>query len=84
MLKDAQDVNEYAFAIGALAHYVSDICGHPAVNRAVAIEFPKLERKFGPVITYEQDKAAHLNTEFGFDVLQVANSDMRSTVITIS
>lgn len=72
MLKDAQDVNEYAFALGALAHYVSDIEGHPYVNRAVAIDYPKLERRYGPRVTYEDNPIAHIRTEFGFDVAQVA------------
>ncbi|HSE49026.1 MAG TPA: zinc dependent phospholipase C family protein [Terriglobales bacterium] len=74
LLKDAQTLNEYAFAVGALAHYVSDIHGHPTVNRAVALEYPKLRRRFGDVITYDQAKSAHLETEFGFDVLQVAKA----------
>jgi len=47
MLLESQDANEYAFAMGALAHYASDIAGHPAVNQAVAIEYPKLRAKFG-------------------------------------
>ncbi|GAC1651366.1 MAG: hypothetical protein NVS9B15_11560 [Acidobacteriaceae bacterium] len=72
LIQDASDPDEFAFALGALAHYASDVCGHPAVNRSVAIEFPALARKFGPSVTYEQSKSAHLNTEFGFDVLQVA------------
>ena len=72
LIAGAQDPDEYAFALGALAHYASDLCGHPAVNRSVALMYPKLERKFGPLVTYEEDKTAHLNTEFGFDVLQVA------------
>lgn len=72
LIADAQDPNEYAFALGALAHYASDLSGHPAVNRSVAIMYPKLEHKYGPVITYYQNKTAHLNTEFGFDVLQVS------------
>lgn len=72
MLKEAQDVNEYAFALGALAHYASDIEGHPYVNRAVAIEYPKLERRYGKSVTYEDDPKAHIRTEFGFDVAQVA------------
>src|ERR1700681_4692911 len=42
MLRESADVDEYAFALGALAHYSSDITGHPIVNRAVAIEYPKL------------------------------------------
>lgn len=73
LLRDAQDLNEYAFALGALAHYAADNRGHPiAVNRAVPILYPKLRRKFGNLVTYEDDPAAHLKTEFGFDVLQVA------------
>jgi hypothetical protein len=65
-------VNELAFAAGALAHYVSDVHGHPFINRAVAIEFPALRAKFGPVVTYDEARVEHLRTEFGFDVLQVA------------
>ena len=72
MLKDSKDANEYAFALGALAHYASDITGHPAVNHAVAIEYPKLRAKFGDSVRYAQDKAAHLKIEFGFDTVQVA------------
>ena len=72
MLKDAQDVNEYAFALGALAHYASDIEGHPYVNQAVALDYPKLQRRFGRRVTYEDSPTAHIRTEFGFDVAQVA------------
>ncbi|MGA2456634.1 MAG: zinc dependent phospholipase C family protein, partial [Terriglobales bacterium] len=75
LLLESQDVNEYAFALGALAHYASDITGHQmAVNEAVAIEYPKLRAKFGKTVTYAEDKAAHLKTEFGFDMLQVAKN----------
>jgi hypothetical protein len=74
LLRDAQNVNEYAFALGALSHYISDVHGHPTVNRAVAIEYPELRRKYGDVITFDQNPAAHLQTEFGFDVLQVAKA----------
>ncbi|HEY7405784.1 MAG TPA: zinc dependent phospholipase C family protein [Candidatus Angelobacter sp.] len=72
LLDEATDVNEYAFALGALAHYASDIVGHPVVNAAVAREFPKLKAKYGPSVTYVEDKKAHIRTEFGFDVVQVA------------
>jgi hypothetical protein len=74
LLLESQDVNEYAFALGALSHYASDIAGHPAVNQAVAIEYPKLRAKYGNSVRYAQDKAAHLKTEFGFDTLQVAKN----------
>jgi len=74
LLIESQDVNEYAFALGALAHYASDIAGHPAVNQAVAIEYPKLRAKFGKSVKYAQDKTAHLKTEFGFDMVQVAKN----------
>jgi Zinc dependent phospholipase C len=73
LIRDSKDVNEYAFALGALAHYVADNNGHRvAVNRSVPILYPKLQRKYGDVITYDENPAAHLRTEFGFDVLQVA------------
>jgi hypothetical protein len=74
LLLESQDVNEYAFALGALSHYASDIAGHPAVNQAVAIEYPKLRAKFGKSVRYDQDKTAHLKTEFGFDTVQVAKN----------
>jgi hypothetical protein len=74
LLLESQDVNEYAFALGALSHYAADIAGHPAVNQAVAIEYPKLRAKFGNSVRYAQDKTAHLKTEFGFDTVQVAKN----------
>ncbi|MGB9467106.1 MAG: zinc dependent phospholipase C family protein, partial [Candidatus Acidiferrum sp.] len=74
LLLQSQDANEYAFALGALAHYASDIAGHPAVNAAVAIQYPKLRAKFGNSVRYAQDHTAHLKTEFGFDMVQVAKN----------
>lgn len=74
LLLESQDVNEYAFALGALSHYASDIAGHPAVNQAVAIAYPKLRAKFGQSVRYAQNKTAHLKTEFGFDTVQVAKN----------
>jgi hypothetical protein len=74
LLLESQDANEYAFALGALSHYASDIAGHPAVNQAVAIAYPKLRAKFGQSVRYAQDKPAHLKTEFGFDTVQVAKN----------
>ena len=73
LLRDSKDLNGYAFALGALAHYAADNDGHPiGTNRAVPILYPKLKKKFGDSVTYEQDKLAHVKTEFGFDVLEVA------------
>jgi hypothetical protein len=72
LLKEAKDINEYSFALGALTHYAADNIGHPVVNAAVAQEFPKLRAKYGPIVTYAEDKKAHIRTEFGFDVVQVA------------
>src|SRR6202140_2929052 len=74
LLLESQDVNEYAFALGALSHYASDIAGHPAVNQSVAIEYPKLRAKYGKSVRYAQNKTAHLKTEFGFDTVQVAKN----------
>ena len=72
LLAGAQDLNQYAFAIGALSHYVADIHGHPYINRAVAIEYPRLAEEYGPLVPYDVDHHAHIGVEFGFDVLQVA------------
>jgi len=74
LILESQDVNEYAFALGALSHYASDIAGHPAVNQSVAIHYPKLRAKFGKSVRYAEGKTAHLKTEFGFDTLQVAKN----------
>jgi len=74
MINDSSDLDEYAFALGALAHYSADNCGHPTVNQAVGLEFPKLRKKYGAVVTYEDNPKAHIRTEFGFDVTQVAKN----------
>jgi Zinc dependent phospholipase C len=74
LLRQSQDANEYAFALGALSHYTADINGHPAVNQAVALHYPKLRAKYGRSVRYAQDTTAHLKTEFGFDTLQVAKN----------
>jgi hypothetical protein len=74
LLLESQDANEYAFALGALSHYASDIAGHPAINLAVGIEYPKLRAKYGKSVRYAQDKTAHMKTEFGFDMVQVAKN----------
>jgi Zinc dependent phospholipase C len=72
MFRDAQNVNEYAYAIGALAHYTADRVGHPTINRITAISYPRLRKKFGPVVTYGDNPTAHVKTEFSLDVVQVA------------
>jgi len=74
LIRDARDVNEYAFALGALAHYVADSTGHPlGTNRAVPLEYPKLRAKFGDEVTYVEDPKRHIMVEFAFDVVHVAS-----------
>jgi len=72
LLKDSQNLNEYAFALGTLAHYLGDTTGHPAIGEATAREYPKLKRRYGPFVSYYDSPKAHIRTEFGFDVVQVA------------
>lgn len=73
LVDDAQDLNELAFALGALAHFAADVNGHPiATNRVVPIEYPKLREKFGNRVTYAQSPESHVLVEFSFDVVQVA------------
>ena len=76
MLQEAETINEFAFALGIMSHYNADNYGHPlGVNVSVPIIYPKVRKKYGNVVTYEQDKAAHVKTEFGFDVLQTARGN---------
>src|SRR5579859_3796288 len=73
LIRNSQDLNEYAFSLGALAHYAADNNGHRmATNIAVPLLYPKLQLKFGNLITYADDPFSHLKTEFGFDVFQAA------------
>jgi hypothetical protein len=73
LIRDSKDLDGYAFALGALAHYAADNSGHPmGTNRAVPLLYPNLKKKYGDSVTYEQDRLAHVKTEFGFDVLEVA------------
>src|SRR6202162_959068 len=74
MMHDSMNLNDYAFALGSMAHYAADTDGHSiGTNHAVPILYPKLKKKYGDVVTYEQDPLAHDKTEFGFDVLEVAH-----------
>lgn len=73
LFRGARNVNELAFAIGAMAHYLGDSIGHSvAVNPATGVEFPNLERKFGPIVTYDESPHGHVRTEFGFDIEQLS------------
>src|SRR5437868_2674377 len=79
LLAESRDLNEYAFALGALAHYAADNDGHAlGVNRAVPIAYPKLRARYGNEVTYVEDPTAHIKTEFGFDVVQVARGNYAS------
>src|SRR6202162_1592479 len=73
LIRESQDLNEYAFALGALEHDAADTEGHHiATNRAVPMLFPALRRKFGNSVSYWDNPTAHIRTDFGFDGLQVA------------
>jgi len=78
LIQEAQTANEYAFSLGALAHYAADNSGHPMVNRVVALEFPDLKKKFGDEVTYADSPKAHIRAEFGFDMTQVAKNHYSS------
>jgi Zinc dependent phospholipase C len=75
LLRESQDLNEYAFALGALSHYAADNNGHRmATNVSVPLLYPELRVKFGKSVTYADDPFSHTKTEFGFDVFQAAKS----------
>jgi zinc dependent phospholipase C len=76
LLSESGNLNEYAFALGSVAHYAADNFGHrDAVNKSVPIVYPKLKKRFGGVITYADDKTSHMKVEFAFDVAQVAQGN---------
>ena len=79
LIRDSHNPDELAFAVGALSHYVADSIGHPqGVNPSVGIEFPHLAERYGPIVTYEQGKHAHVRTEFAFDVNEIAKNRFAS------
>jgi hypothetical protein len=70
LIRDARSIDELAFALGALAHYANDTSGHPeAVNVTVPMVFPKLQQKYGDVVTYAQAPRQHVVVEFSFDIV---------------
>lgn len=77
LFRNAGNANELAFAVGALSHYIGDSIGHAdATNIAVPVEFPKLAAKYGNVVNYAQGKHQHVQTEFAFDIDQIAQHRM--------
>ncbi|MEO6583030.1 MAG: zinc dependent phospholipase C family protein [Ferruginibacter sp.] len=79
LLKNSENVNQYAFALGFLSHYNADKYGHPlGTNRCVPLIYPELNEKYGNKVTYAEDNLSHIRTEFGFDVLQVAKGNYAS------
>lgn len=74
LFRNAGNANELAFAVGALSHYIGDAEGHSlATNRAVPVEFPKLRAKYGPVVNYAEGRHQHVQTEFAFDINEIAH-----------
>ncbi len=77
LFRNAGNANELAFAVGALSHYIGDTVGHSlATNLAVPVEFPKLRAKYGPVVNFAQGKRQHVQTEFAFDINELAHHRM--------
>lgn len=76
LIDEAENLNEYAFALGAVSHYMADKYGHSlATNLAVAVDYPALKKKFGDVITYDDDHTSHSRIEFAFDVIQTVKGN---------
>jgi hypothetical protein len=75
LIRESHSLNELAFSLGALSHYVGDTVGHRyAVNISVPQAFPGLEKKYGSVVTYEENPHAHVRTEFAFDIDQLGHA----------
>jgi len=79
LLSEAQNLDEYAFALGALCHYMGDKYGHSlATNHVVPIVYPEMKERFGPVVTYDDDHISHSRVEIAFDVLETARGNYAS------
>lgn len=79
LVDQSQNINEYAFALGAVSHYLTDKYGHSlATNVAEPIVYPKVGKQFGKMVTYEQDPIYHSRMEFAFDVLQMSRGNYAS------
>ncbi len=77
LFRNAGNADELAFAVGALSHYIGDTYGHSlATNLAVPVEFPKLEAKYGKVVNYAEGQRQHVQTEFAFDINELAHDRM--------
>jgi hypothetical protein len=74
LFRNAGNADELAFAVGALSHYIGDSIGHStATNLAVPVEFPKLRDKYGNSVNYAEGAHQHVQTEFAFDINEIAN-----------
>ncbi len=74
LFRNAGNADELAFAVGALSHYIGDTVGHSlATNLAVPQEFPKLEARYGRVVNYAEGEHQHVQTEFAFDINEIAH-----------
>ena len=79
LISDARDLNEYSFALGALSHYMADKYGHAmSTNRNVPLTYPKLQKKFGNVVTYHDHPVSHSRMEFAYDVMQIGQGSYTS------
>jgi hypothetical protein len=79
LINESQNLDEYAFALGALCHYYGDTYGHAiATNRTVPLVYPGIEKKFGTVVTYGEDHTSHSRVELAFDVLEIARGNYAS------
>ncbi len=64
-----QDMGYYPYG----SPFAADNYGHRlGINRAVPILYPGLRKKFGDSVAFEDNRLAHVKTEFGFDVLEIA------------
>ena len=79
LIEESQNLDEYAFAIGALSHYMADKYGHSlATNKSVPLANPDLQKKFGDVVTYDDDHTSHSKMELAYDVIQTAKGHYAS------
>ena len=74
LFRNANNADELAFASWR-SFSLHRRLGRPsqATNNAVPIEFPKLRAKYGALSNYAEGKHQHVQTEFAFDIDEIAH-----------
>ena len=73
LFRNAQNADELAFAVGALSHYIGDTVGHAEAPTSPSPSSFQNSAPIRPVVNYAEGRHQHVQTEFAFDIDEVAH-----------